>query len=639
MDQYIHGLTKIFSEDGLDQYYIESHASKVLYDEEVEESREIAVDRVKIFETLIDWISSDKQNPVAILGGYGAGKSSLAKRLVSSLAKSALDNNANRIPVLIRLGQFSQAVGIEGIVASLFNMGVNARNINVPLFLDCTRRGRFLIICDGFDEMKHAMSWGDFRSTLSELNKLNEGDSKLLLLGRPNAFLSIDEHIQVFRGRRRFGENWRKLKNWPEFEEWELTPFDNSERSAFIKKYLTFLARGEDGENLDAQDIEERIEKVDALAATEPEIFAKPVHAQILTELSSEPTFDLENFQSGISRWDLYEAFFSFLAERESAKKARRPVSDNSRLDFLGELAFWLWSEKSGSTSFSSVEIPEAVLEQLKLEESDDLDVRTREYLVGAFLEKKLGDVFYFGHRSFAEFLVASRMLNVEPKGPEHGQYAQLLDGSVLDFFEEGLADRSLDSWAKTFDASRGTFDFEYCRFLARHCGNFRSLKKLLPHGSNASEILGCFSDSFDFGPVAEKKLCRLADGANATLYHMALATIDISLSKRHLRKKGIDWATLISVARLVVDNPVFSNRSFKSIRQGERYEIDGAKLRRTIEEELSSSGITIRESDGLIREEGWPDRFEVAASDLTSSDNFLHRGVFKFLQAAKIHR
>jgi hypothetical protein len=162
-------------------------------------------------------------------------------------------------------------------------------------------------------------------------------------------------------------------------------------------------------------------------------------------------------------------------------------------------------------------------------------------------------------------------------------------------------------------------------------------LKKTLPQGSNASKILGCFSDNFEFGPVVEKKLIRLADKSESTIYHMCLATIDISLSKREISWTGIDQLTLYSIARLVTENPVFSQRSFRSIRQGDAYIIDGIRLREVVEEELSAAGIVVKESLGIKRENGWPDRIEVKKEHLSSRDNFLSRGMFDFFHENKI--
>jgi hypothetical protein len=633
LDEYVRSLTGVFSAEGLDRYYVESRAHAVEY---VGAERITSGVRDQIFDRIQAWSHEPNSRPIAVLGGYGAGKSSLSKRLVSHFAAAALASADARIPILIKLGQFSRAANLESLLSAMFMNEFPVRNFNVPLFLDSSKRGRFLIVCDGFDEMKHAMSWSEFRSTIAEINRLNTGQSKLLLLGRPNAFLTKDEHFQVLRGRRRFGEDYRKITDWPEFEEWELSDFDAADRSEFIAKYLLFLSHKGDAEVLGPKQIEQRIAKVEELASSEPEIFAKPVHAQILTELASEPTFDIDAFDRGLSRWALYEAFFAFLAEREAQKEARRPISDERRLRFLSELAFWLWSERGGATSFSVAEIPKNIYDLMELEDHDDPELKAREYLTGAFLEKKLGDVFYFGHRSFAEFLVARRLLSVAPHGHWHGVYADLLHGSVLDFFEEGLGRRGLKNWAETFEGKIGTFDFNYCRLIAKHCGNFREMKRLLPVGSFAQKILSCFDDSFQFGPVTEKRLIKMAGKVEANLFYQILAVIDVSFSKRRLMDEGVDRVNLTSFCRLIVDNPVYSKKKFKTERSGERFIIDGVGLREVVEKELSAAEMTVKEEKGVIRSTGWPEKIVVSRDDLYSSYGPIGKGFFRLFNGSR---
>ena len=43
--------------------------------------------------------------------------------------------------------------------------------------------GCFVIILDGFDEMKHTLSWDEFRYNFKELNRLVNSNSKVIVLG------------------------------------------------------------------------------------------------------------------------------------------------------------------------------------------------------------------------------------------------------------------------------------------------------------------------------------------------------------------------------------------------------------------------------------------------------------------------
>lgn len=615
LTEYTRHLSHKFDEDNLREYYINARARSVLYRGSRDENRSVSEKAHDIFDRILSWISSESDMPVAILGGYGAGKSSLSKRLSAHLANEFLEDSSKRIPILVKLGQFSRYSSIDSILAGMFGTEFPVPGFNVPFFLDCVERGRFVIICDGFDEMKHAMSWSDFRSTIAEINKLNKGNSRLILLGRPNAFMSLDEHIQVLRGKRKFGDTYRKLAEWPEFEEWELCDFDADERSAFIRKYLNVSVQQSSMSEMSESEIEARVRKVDELATSEPAIFSKPVHAQILTDLGSESSFDIDRFRDGISRWDLYEAFFAYLAERESKKPARRAVSDHARLEFLREIAYWLWAKRDGSTSFSSVEIPTYIIESLDLDDSDDPDVRLREYLTGSFLEKKDGDVFFFGHRSFAEFLVADRLLRNNPAERDHTNYARIIDGSVRDFFEEGLKKSGLETWAATFEGATGNIEIGYIEFLSKHCGGFRSFFSRLPKG-NCKDLLRCFGDKFTYGPVTEKNLINILSSASASLFFLSLKFIDISMSNRELEPNHTDKFTLEHFGNALSNRETFVRGTYNVDTIKRTIKIDGKKLRSHMTEELERLGVNVYNKDFDLEISGWPDSFTVAMQD-----------------------
>lgn len=57
------------------------------------------------------------------------------------------------------------------------------------------------IVLDGFDEMKHAMSFSEFRAQVGQFNQLITPGAKVVLLGRPSAFTTDAEHHYVLKGR------------------------------------------------------------------------------------------------------------------------------------------------------------------------------------------------------------------------------------------------------------------------------------------------------------------------------------------------------------------------------------------------------------------------------------------------------
>ena len=162
LTDYLRSLSDIFKEDGLDHYYVDARAKRAAYaDDKV--TRIISEKEVNLFDEILAWLEGDTDTPLAVLGGYGAGKTSLAKRLASHQAKLALRNPAVRRPVFVKLGSFSRYSSIEGIFGAMFSSEFPLASFNFHHFKAANERGRLLIILDGFDEMKHAMTWPDFR--------------------------------------------------------------------------------------------------------------------------------------------------------------------------------------------------------------------------------------------------------------------------------------------------------------------------------------------------------------------------------------------------------------------------------------------------------------------------------------------
>ncbi len=458
---YIRQLSCIFEEDGLNEYYIEARAKR----------EKDSIECAPFIETVDRWLETENAKPLAILAGYGSGKTSFAYRLVSQQAKKALQDPHERRPILMRLGDITRATNLEGLLGAQFTAYNAVRGYNYKSFMELNQRGRFLIVLDGFDEMKHAMSWADFRTTVSDLNKLAEGQAKVILIGRPSAFISDSEHFLVLRGRKFENGDWRRVFEWLEYEEYQLEHFNEDELLQFIPKYLMVMERNSakrEGREANVSWIDERSSELSSIVKSAPEVLSRPVHARILVEIAADPDYDLSVFVSdGVSRWNLYEAFFTRLADRETQKAARKPISSKDRLSFLAEVAYYLWVSKNKTTNFTIDDISDDIFEALPSGDAIDLDSKKREYLSGSFLERKPGDIYFFPHRSFAEFQVAKRMITHVPDGAEHQKYSDNFSDGVEQFLKENNEKEKLAHWIKTLAEARCHVRASYIKFLA----------------------------------------------------------------------------------------------------------------------------------------------------------------------------
>lgn len=462
-EAYWRDLAGLFSEDKLDQYYIEQRATGASTD----------TDPILIHDHISDWLNNENNAPLAILGGYGAGKSSLAKRVASEQASKVLKDPSARGPILIKLGDLAKRTDLKGLLGGQFTADYPTSGFGFNPFMKMNAKGRFVVLLDGFDEMKHAMHWIDFRNQIRDLLPLTEGNSKVVLLGRPSAFLSEDEERHILRGEVRDGQLFHKLPDWPAFLEFHLSPFSEAERAEFVQRYIQAF-----NSNSSSEWRENRALQLNEIAALNPEVFEKPVHAKLLTEIASAPDFDLSGLSENVSKWSLYSAFFTQLFYRESGKAARADVSMEHRVAFLQRIALWLWEFKDGVTHFRLEEIPSVIVEEFCPEDHDGTESKLRELLVGPCLERKGESMFYFSHRSFAEFLVARAVHQLAPITKDLGRLSKLSKDGVFAFLAGVPLDKSdTESIAKNFRDAKGDLSLNFLFYLSQRLGDLNSLK------------------------------------------------------------------------------------------------------------------------------------------------------------------
>ena len=401
----------------------------------------------------------------------------------------------------------------------------------------------------------------------------------------------------MLRGRRKIGNLWHSIPGWPEFAEFNLQDFSSQERSEFVTKYLSRPGfRRHSKTSLTPAEIERRAQKVNELADLAPEVFAKPVHAKILTDLGADPTFNLDRFETGVSRWQLYEAFFETLADRETTKDSRKDIGGKARLNFLREVALWLWTVQGGATAFAAGDMPPELINKMPGEDFVDSEAKAREYLTGSFLEKKSGDIFYFGHRSFAEFLVAQRMALKPPEPEEHSVYSGLMRGGVGTFLSEGVNSSVFHSWIPTLSSARGSIRLEYLAYLSRRVGGVRSLRDSMKRGSVWRSLLEHFGGTFVFNSVLETNLIKSIRNADNVYASLLIKLLNASMASRQLDLRSIDADVLTRLATALME------REFGKIRDdfgflADRPALADPKLlfRSAVARETGTSKIVIR--------------------------------------------
>jgi hypothetical protein len=386
---YLRALKGGFAVDGLDKYFI----------------KPVLADGSDLETNILEWISGAASRPIAILAGYGMGKTSFARRLAFLLAADALQEAQHRIPILVPLSEISGEQDLEGLLGKLFGARYPLQGYNFPAFMELNTRGRFVIILDGFDEMKHSISPAEFEHNFLQLNRLNGAFTRVLLLGRPSAFMSDAEALFVLRGKRRRGSQLFSIEGAPEYRQLELQEFSSTQALSFIRNYAAYRSsldsalRDNDSKCVDIDD------RLDSIRA-DPEMMSlilRPVQAKMLADLAIDPEVHWRSF----TRYELFREFIQRIVSREASKPTRAAVHADARLIFLRRLAWWVWT-KARSSGFRAADLPDYLVSDIPGRDPDgDPQDLKRELITGSFLESKVGDSYYFPHRSFLEFLVA----------------------------------------------------------------------------------------------------------------------------------------------------------------------------------------------------------------------------------------
>jgi hypothetical protein len=419
--RYVRQIGEIFREQDLDTYYVDQ---RITGDE-------------KLIDKIRSWIDDDSDGrPIAILGGYGMGKTSFCKYLIHELGTDYLSDVSKRVPIYVRLSEIAKEQELEGLLGKMLAARFRLSNYYFEDVMNLNRRGKFVFIFDGFDEMKHALSWDLFKFNFGQINRTVVQNSRVIIAGRPNAFLSDQEHSWALRGTRISGEQTIRMPGSPEYIELTIQPFSKAEAQSFLRRYLTQYLRnsGEDPSGVNAEWVESRVSEFENL--THSDDFKRPVHLRIFADIATNRKVVLKDF----SVYELYEIATQLTIDREMEKPERLPIDGEKRAKFLQDVAWWLWEKDGGrALNFNPREVPRTIIRRVISLEYEPTDESVlRELFSGAFIERKFGDNFYFAHRSFLEFFVAKIFENAQQAGLSLGVINATINSEIVDFLRSG---------------------------------------------------------------------------------------------------------------------------------------------------------------------------------------------------------
>lgn len=457
--------TTIFEHErsGLESYFISPQARL-----------EAAPDqRFSLTEFLGKWEVGGDRRPIAIVEGYGTGKTSIARHLTYKLAIRCLENGSGRIPIYVELGRLTSQQRLSGLFTALFATDHLITNFSYRLFRHMNAMGCFLVILDGFDEMKHLMTPSDFDFNFGELSQLVEGDARVILLGRPSAFSSGEERQYLLHGRRMLEGQIGRDTDKPDYVEVRLQPFSKEQVAIFVERFLRYksdnVAPG--AEPLSEETIQARLKEIKD--NDYGDLLERPVQARMLAELATSHSRPLGE----LTRFTLYKRFMDELIRREMKKEARQQFSSDVRRRFSQQLSWWMWSTNH-TLGVRLQEIPTEIFTPYGASTTPVEAIR-RDLVSGSFLDAKEGDLFIVPHRSMIEFSVAE---NIIAEACGEGLTADFLKRSwhllttdVMAFVLEARSEQTLAALAEALRTYMGELSSAFLNQLASN-SNFTNV-------------------------------------------------------------------------------------------------------------------------------------------------------------------
>lgn len=374
---------------------------------------------------LDEWLSNDSKYSLSILGTYGTGKSCLAKYIANKYANEYKNQTFHRIPLLIELKDFGSHQDVQGLITHELVNKHRVSNGSYELFKTLNEAGKFLIILDGFDEMKQGMTYDSLLYNFYQLSKLQQGKSKTIICGRPTLFDNQQEQSKILSN----VGNILEIES-AQYIQIQICPFDLNEVYVFLRRYNKIIKSLENIELF----IQELKDEANANFELE-QLISRPVHLPMLLHVIPRKKIKPKNLNRAV----LYREFISAIIEREMLKRRsefQNLYSSDSRRDFSKIIAVEML-KKGESRSYRTSELKQSLLSKFH-RPGVPFEAIKRDLVSTCFLERKPPDILYIQHKSFLEYLAAEYILEkIKSETPSTDNIGFIISTEIFSFVQE----------------------------------------------------------------------------------------------------------------------------------------------------------------------------------------------------------
>ncbi|MDM8558952.1 pentapeptide repeat-containing protein [Candidatus Parabeggiatoa sp. HSG14] len=347
-------------------------------------------------EFLNQWLNEDASpRQMAILGGYGTGKSSFLLHYAAKLAENYSPGNS-RIPVLISLTNVSP-MHDDGLKDRLSSTATNEMRIDYNSLMYLVEKKQVVLLLDGFDEMGYVGSKEHRLQHFESIWQLAKKGNKIVIAGRPSYFFGEQELNKALQA---VDTDELIADERPHCRLVKLQSLSAEEMKKYLQKYFS----------------PEEVVKYLAFLESHAQLFdlaSRPSLMHIIREMLPEIHNSYNNAgQRQYTAGYLMEKYAEHWITRQANKKITGSLSKEDKQTFFEKLAEWFYLNDIEVIKPSKVEeLMQQFLNHIDFSDPETKDGILGDILSGSFLQRQTSNDYKFVHRSFFEYFVAKRIV------------------------------------------------------------------------------------------------------------------------------------------------------------------------------------------------------------------------------------
>ncbi|MGH8904445.1 MAG: pentapeptide repeat-containing protein, partial [Egibacteraceae bacterium] len=375
---------------------------------------------------IIQWLAEPPCRFVLVLGDFGAGKTFLLHELARRLPSELPD----LVPLLLELRTLEKARTVEELAAQ--HLTADGEPFDPEKFRYMLRKGRVVLLFDGFDELAFRVTYARATEHLEALLDAAEGQAKLVVTSRGEHFVS-DEQVRTALGERVELLGGRRLVR--------LESFDDGQVRAFLVNLF-------DGDEARADTRLELIHDVRDLLG----LSRNPRMLSFIADLEEQDLREARERHGAITSAELYRLLLTRWLEHEHRRAQPRggapTLSVAERWRAVTVLALELWHTTERSVRLSELRGIAGEIITGMADRPLDEDQAAHVLGSGTLLVRDEEGSFTFVHQSVMEWLVANHaaeQLEADPEALSRRELSVLMADFLC-----GLAGRArARAWAR----------------------------------------------------------------------------------------------------------------------------------------------------------------------------------------------